>query len=479
MHSCRWFLACLAIAVAGSTPVLAAAPPLALPDDQVATRTRQVVEQILQRPEAVGLSVAVARGERILVELGAGSADLEFDVPANAETIFRIGSVTKQFTAASIMKLVERQKLALDDDVHKYVPTFDTEGRVITIRQLLNHASGVPNYTNQPRVMQDFAPRDLTDEQLLATVKGVKFDFEPGKGWNYSNTGYYLLGMVIQAADGRPYDRFMQEEFFTPLGLTRTRQGSDRQIIKNRAQGYAGTGSARLNDASISMNVPGGAGALSSTAGDLLRWQIALVNGRAVTAASYQQMTGSTVSTGQGNARYGFGLNVSEANGVRRISHSGGIFGFNSVLTYLPDSATHVAVISNSETLPSGVVAEQILAVLAGGAMPAMTRTAPKASAEAALRQLMDGVARGAPAYDRMGARLAMAVRDQLSATQARLQALGAVGKVTFVNVDMAGNDVFNVEFADGSVMTFVIGIDDAGILQTAAFRPAAGAPAR
>ncbi|MEO8315421.1 MAG: serine hydrolase domain-containing protein [Pseudomonadota bacterium] len=456
-----------------------AAQPSPLPDDQVVARTRQVVEQIMQRPEAVGLSVSVARGDRILLEQTFGKADLELDVPANAQTMFRIGSVTKQFTAASIMKLVERGKLTLDDDVRKYVPAFDTGGRTVTIRQLLNHSSGVPTYTT-PRFAEEFAPRDLTSEQLLATIKGVNFNFEPGTGWNYSNTGYYVLGMVILAVDGRPYDRFMQEEFFTPLGLTRTRHGSDREIISNRAQGYAGgsPGIPRMNDAVLSMNNPGAAGSLSSTAGDLVRWQIALVNGRAVSADSYRQMIGSTVATNQGNVRYGFGLNVAEVNGERRIVHSGGIQGFNSLLTYRPDGAWHVAVISSSETLPSTLVSDQILAALTGTAPLQVSRTAPKQGSEAALRRMAAEIARGEPDYTRMGGQLAQATRAQLPALQPQLQSLGAIEEVTFLNVDLAGNDFFTVRFKGGTMIA-VIGMDDSGRVHTAGLLPDVPAPAR
>ncbi|MEO6078970.1 MAG: serine hydrolase domain-containing protein [Steroidobacteraceae bacterium] len=459
----------------GAAQLAIAAQPAPLPDDQVVTRTQQVVEQIMRRPEAVGLSVAVARGDRIIVEQGIGKADLEFDAPANAQTMFRIGSLTKQFTAASIMKLVERGRIKLDDDLHKYVPTFDTGGRMVTIRQLLNHSSGVPNVTSQAGFVTDMAPRDLTNEQVLATVKGVKFDFEPGKGWNYSNTGYYLLGMIIQAVDGRPYDRFMQEELFDPLGLTRTRHGSEREIIKNRAQGYSGgtAVSARRNDAALSMIVPGAAGSLSSTAGDLVRWQIALVNGRAVSTDSWQQMIGSTVATTRGAVRYGFGLQVEEAEGMRRISHSGSIQGFNSVIHYLPEAGWYVAVISSSETLPSTVVAEQILAALSGAAPAPVSRTAPKEGSEAALRRFVAAVAKGEPDYSRMGVRLADTIRAQQSAAQAQLQPLGAIDTVTFVNVGMAGNDVFNVNFTSGATMVISIGLDDEGKVVSAGLRPA------
>lgn len=460
-------------------PAIASQP--AVTDDEVVARTRQVVEQIIQRPEAVGLSVAVARGNRILVEQGMGKADLEFNVPADAQTMFRIGSVTKQFTAASIMKLVERGKLKLDDDVRRHLPKFDTGGRVVTIRQLLNHSAGVPNYTAQPRFMQDMAARDLTDEQLLAAIQGARWDFEPGTGWNYSNTGYYLLGMVIEAVDGRSYEDFMQQELFTPLGLTRTRHGSDREIIPNRAQGYSGgtAGSPRMNDPALSMNVPGAAGSLSSTAGDLVRWQIALVNGRAVTADSWRQMTESSVPTGQGNARYGFGLNIAEVNGTRRIAHSGGIHGFNSVLAWRPDAELTVAVISSSETLPSAAVMEQIFAAIATASPPPASRTAPKEGSEAAMRLLLAGVARGEPDYSRIGDRLAELIRTQLAAGPSPLQGLGPVESVSFDRVDINGNDVFDVRFNSGARMMVTIGLDDAGKVVAAALRPSPAAPAR
>jgi len=465
----------------GAIRVSVAAQPAALPDEQVIARTRQVVERIIQRPEAVGLSVAVARGDRILVEQGVGKAELEFDAPANAQTIFRIGSITKQFTAASIMKLVERGKIKLDDDLHQYLPAFDTGGRVVTLRQLLNHTSGVPDVTSRPGFISDIAPRDITPEQMLATIKGVPFEFEPGKGWSYSNTGYLLLGLIIQAADGRPYDRFMQEELFGPLGLGRTRHSSERELIRNRAQGYSGgtTNAPRMNDAAINMNVPGAAGSLSSTAGDLVRWQIALVGGRAVSADSYRQMIGSTVETSRGNSRYGFGLQVEDVAGVRRISHGGSIQGFNSVLLHQPEAGLHVAVISNSETLPSSVVAEQIVAAISSTAAPAsMSRTTPRDGSEATMRRFIAEAVRGDPDFSRMSERFAETFRKQQGAAQAGLQSLGEIESVKFDSVDVAGNDVFQVRFAAGTRLVF-IGLDDAGKVTSIGLRPAGVASPR
>src|SRR5690554_1605772 len=268
-----------------------------LSDSEVERRVDAVIDEIATHPEFVGLSVAVARGDRLIVDRGYGIADLEWNAPVDASTIFRIGSMTKQFTAAAILKLAEQGKLDLDDPLSRYVPEFDTGGRVVTVRQLLNHTSGIPEYTMQPGFFGRLSLIDVGDAELLQLVSGKQFDFEPGAGWRYSNTNYYLLGMIIAQASGQPYAAFMQDEFFTPLGLAHTRYGSESEIIPHRAQGYAfdrDKGS-HTNDAAISMNGPGAGGALVSSAGDLVRWQIALTSGRAISAASFEQMIASPV----------------------------------------------------------------------------------------------------------------------------------------------------------------------------------------
>jgi CubicO group peptidase (beta-lactamase class C family) len=207
--------------------------------------------------------------------------------------------VTKQFTAAAIMKLVEQGKIGLDDPLAKYVPDFDTGGRTVTIRQLLNHASGIPNYTNLEFIKIAGKP-DLTREDVLRLVSGKPFDFQPGTGWQYSNTNYFLLGLIVEKLSGQSYADFLQRTFFGPLGLKRTRYDSGTPV-PDSAQGYSfnpADGTLRKADP-VNMVGPFAAGALASTAGDLLRWQIALTKGRAVSPASFQQMTSSTVKTGQ------------------------------------------------------------------------------------------------------------------------------------------------------------------------------------
>jgi D-alanyl-D-alanine carboxypeptidase len=467
----RVFVTIAAVAAAAASPAQAQVAELS--QAEIAERVRAAVEQVIARPDAVGLSVAVARGDEIIVDAGFGKADLEWNMPADENAVFRIGSVTKQFTAAAIMKLAEQGKLSLDDSLSGYVREFDTGGRRVTIRQLLNHTSGVPSYTSQPEFMSKFAPRELSDEELLTIVAGVDFDFEPGEKWNYSNTGYYLLGMVAAKASGKPFGAFLRDEFFEPLGLSRTYYGADRAIVPHRAQGYEYHAGSRefANDEPISMNVPGAAGAMWSTAGDLIRWQIALTEGRAVSPASYDEMIGSTAPTGQGDTRYGFGLMVSGEGEGLRITHGGGIPGFNSTLSYLPAQGLRTAVISNSDGIPATVVEEQIIAALTSQEPIAASRSTPQPGAEDAVRKLITDVANGEPDYSTMSDQLAGATRAQLPMLQQTFAGLGAIRSVTFSGVDLRGADTYRVEMENGA-LDFSIILDADGKVAMANLRP-------
>lgn len=462
--------------VAVFSAMVVSAQPIDLPDDAIDARTDAVVDWAMAQPGAVGLSVAVAVGDRLVFEEGVGIADLEFSVPADRETTFRIGSVTKQFTAAAIMKLKEAGRLALDDDIHDYLPEFETGGRDITIRQLLNHSSGVPSYTSQPEFFPRASALDLSHEELLAHIDGVPFDFEPGDGWNYSNTGYYLLGMIIEVASGQAYAAYLEQTFLEPLGLTRTRYGSERDVIPNRAQGYDFDAADRrfLNDSLISMNTPGAAGALIASAGDLVRWQLALTGGRAVSPESYETMITSTVPTGQGMQEYGFGLMINDAGRRKTITHTGGIPGFNSVLTSFPDAGLHVAVISNSDGLPSALVAQNIVLALISAEPPPLPEIRTEASplSEAAVRRLIEEIARGEPDYERMSPALAEATRAQLPAMQQWLRAMGPIESIQFLAVGPGGGDSYRVQLADGAVIMQVI-VDAEGMVLSAGMRPA------
>ena len=443
-----------------------------LGDIDVERRVGAVIDEITTHPEFVGLSVAVARGDRMIVDRGYGIADLEWKAPVDTSTTFRIGSLTKQFTAAAILKLAEQGKLGLDDPLSRYVPDFDTGGRVVTIRQLLNHTSGIPEYTTQPGFFAKMAPLNLSDAELLQFVSGKPLDFEPGTGWRYSNTNYYLLGMIVAKASGRPYAAFMQDEFFTPLGLAHTRYGSETAIIPNRAQGYAfdpGTGS-HSNDAAISMTVPGGGGALVSSAGDLVRWQIALTGGRAIRPASFEQMIGSPVKIGQGDAADGFGVVIDRLDGQRLIRATGGINGFNSVLSWLPDSGLRVAVVSNSEAMPSAIVERRIIAALTSDEPPA-PRTVPQPGSEAALRKFIADIVAGTPDYSTMSQLGADATRAMLPQLQQIYKDLGPLRSLDFAGVTLQDFDSYRAEFAKGAAV-YTILLSPDGTIAMMNYRP-------
>ncbi|MBK8095896.1 MAG: beta-lactamase family protein [Planctomycetes bacterium] len=336
------------------------ATPLVAQTPELASQVEAIAARHLQKPGAVGLSIGIARKGEVLLSQGYGLADAEFEVPANAETMFRIGSVTKQITAALILRQVEAGKLKLDDTLSTLLPEFTTGDRTITLTQLLDHTSGIKSYTDIGKAWEEKQPLELTDEQLLDLVRDLPADFAPGQGWHYNNTGYYLLGMIVAKTASKPYAEAVAE-LAAELGLQRTRYDSNGELIKNRAQGYAFTKAGLRNDDPLGMSQPGAAGALLSTGGDLVRWSMALSGGKVVRPETFARMTTSTKLPSGRDTHYGFGLIMDRFGDHPRVQHGGGIHGFNSFLVWLPDADLHVAVISNGERLSSLRVAEEIL----------------------------------------------------------------------------------------------------------------------
>lgn len=325
-----------------------------------AAKVDALVGKRLAEPGAVGFSIAVAQQGRVLLAKGYGKAELEFGVPANAATMFRIGSITKQFTAALILRAVEAKQLSLEDTLDRFVPDFPLQGRKVTIHQLLNHSSGIPSYTDVGKEWEKVQPLELTHQELLALVAGKPFDFEPGTSWHYNNTGYYLLGMVLEKLHGKPYAQVVRDELCTPLGLQRTRYDSNKDLIENRAQGYGMDRDKPCNDDPLGLSQPGAAGALLSTGDDLVRWSMALAGGKVVGAASYAMMTKPLLVDGR-DTHYGYGLMFGEVAGLPCVMHGGGIHGFNSFLLNTRQHDLHVAVISNGEHANSQKLAGAIV----------------------------------------------------------------------------------------------------------------------
>ncbi|HEY6374871.1 MAG TPA: serine hydrolase [Edaphobacter sp.] len=302
-------------------------------------RMQQIIQASVDSKTFMG-TVLVAKDGKTLINAGYGSADLEWNIPNTPSAKFRLGSLTKQFTAASILLLEERGKLKVEDPVSKYMPDAPAAWEKITIYHVLTHTSGIPSFTGFP----DYATtewKDTTPTELVARFRDKPLDFEPGTKFNYSNSGYVLLGYLIEKISGQTYADFLQQNIFTPLNMTDTGIDNNAAIIPQRAQGYTPSKQGIHHAGYISMTIPLSAGAIYSTTGDLLKWEQALFGGKLLTPASLTKMTMPFKSD------YAFGLSVRTVDGHKLITHNGGIEGFNTALNYYPDDKLTVIVLCN------------------------------------------------------------------------------------------------------------------------------------
>ena len=294
-----------------------------------------------------GAAVLVARGDRVLFRGARGLSNTTTGAALTPGGVFRIGSVTKQFAAAGLMKLVEAGKVGLDDPLTKYVPGYPN-GDAITVRHILNHTSGIANYTAIPGYMENHIRADLTTAEMIAVFKDLPPDFPPGAAWNYSNSGYVLVGAVIEAASGESWHAWLYRALFKPLGLRPTGYGGDPRRSSMQIDGYTMDAGKAGPAMVLSMTQPHAAGALVSTVDDLLRWNRALHEGRVLGPAAYREMT---TPTGKAAERgYGFGLLAGKVRTANSLSHNGGIFGFSSSLSYLPGSDITVVILENNDS---------------------------------------------------------------------------------------------------------------------------------
>ena len=300
-----------------------------------------------------GVAVLVAQDGKILFEKGYGLADLEHHVPVTPQTTFRIASVTKQFTASAILKLQEEGKLSVDDKLSKYIPDFP-RGDEVTLRHLLTHTSGIYNY-NRKGYAEIGATNPITTEAIIGTIKKAPYDFDPGTQWRYDNSGYLLLGCIVEKVSGQTFGDFLGENFFQPLGMTNSGVYRAHLGLPHEALGYSlGTNgfepAFKWDPSWTAAN-----GALYSTVEDLYRWNEGVFNGRVLEAASLKAaFTPVKENESQVNSDcgYGFGWFIERYRGLRQMSHSGGFPGFSSYLLRLPDENFTVAVLANA--LPGG-----------------------------------------------------------------------------------------------------------------------------
>lgn len=335
----------------GLMAVLALVTPASAqaPDSLVLRRVDSLAAAAIAQGPLAGLSIAVARGDRIVMARGYGHADLEHRTPATPATVYQIGSITKQFTALAVMQLVEQGKVRLDADHATYLPDSPVKDRRLTVAQLLDHTSGLKNYTAMgPAYMQDTFRLALPADRMARLIAAQPPDFAPGTDWDYSNSGYFLAGLLVEKVSGMSYADYVRTHIAGRAGLSSTEYCDLAAIRPGRARGYQAAQRGGLEHAPpIDMSVPYAAGALCSTALDLVKYQRALVGGRLVRPGSYQRMTEPAVLRDGWRTIYGLGLVNDVFAGQRMVGHGGQINGFWSVLFYYPAHDVTVVLLSN------------------------------------------------------------------------------------------------------------------------------------
>jgi CubicO group peptidase (beta-lactamase class C family) len=298
-------------------------------------------------------TILVAEKDKVLLSQGYGYADLEWKIANSLATKFRIGSITKQFTAASVLLLREKGKLKLEEPVRTYLPDAPRAWDKVTVYNLLTHTSGIPNFTGLPG-WDTYKLQDHTPQDSIALFRDKPLDFEPGAKFYYSNSNYILLGQIIEKVSGKSYADFLQENIFTPLAMTETGVDHASAILPQRAQGYESRPDGLQHTSYVSTTIPYAAGFLYSTVGDLLKWERGLFGGSVLSAASLKTMT--TPNMGG----YGMGLFIKDSAHHGVITHNGSIEGFDTSLNFYPDKQLTVIVLGNVKTDAPDKIAEQL-----------------------------------------------------------------------------------------------------------------------
>ena len=397
-------------------------------------------------------SILVAQNGQPIVNKGVGMANVELNVPNAPQTVFRLGSVTKQFTAMAIMMLQERGTLRVSDAACQYLPNCPAAWKPLSIRHLLTHTAGIPNYTNFPEFGRT-AVLPTTAAAMLDTIDDKPLEFTPGDKFAYSNSGYYLLGMIIERASGKSYADFLQEAIFAPLGMKQTGYDSTSRIIANRASGYTRQAGETRNAAYMDMSIPYAAGALYSTTEDLLRWDQALYANTLVSQKSLDEI----FTPDKGG--YGYGWSIGQRFNRRAIAHGGGIYGFATHIGRFPADRVTVIVLSNVETAPAARIANDLSAIVFAAAYEVPSERKSITLDPSALAQYVGRYTIASPPLD------VVVTRDNgalLAEVAGRLKlALFAESETTFFSRDVSAQVTF-VKDGSGQVTGLTLRMDGA-----------------
>lgn len=314
-----------------------------------------------------GGTVLVSKSGRKLYNKAFGKANLELNVPMTTDKVFRLGSLTKQFTAVCILKLAEQGKLALRDNLSKFIPDYPLNGRTITIANLLNHSSGIKNYTGLSKFNEALKRQDLSPKELISLFKDLPLDFEPGSDYRYSNSGYVLLGYIIELVSGKSYGDYVRENIFTPLEMYNSYYDQAALVIPGRTSGYRKKNNGYENSDFLSMTLPYAAGSLMSTSGDLLKWYNGLTTGKLISQANLKLAFTSCLLASGKETGYGFGWEIGNVQGSKAIKHNGVVNGYFTDIVYLPQENILVTILSNYENIGNLDIPTARLAAMALG----------------------------------------------------------------------------------------------------------------
>lgn len=320
------------------------------------------------KPGEPGATVLIAKNGAVIYRKAFGMANLELNVSMKPEMVFEIGSMTKQFTAVSILMLMEQGKLSLTDEITKFIPDYPTQGHKITIHHLLTHTSGIKSYTD----MKEWFPvwrKDMSPAEMIDLFKNQPMDFAPGEKYQYNNSAYFLLGYIIEKASGKTYPKFLEENIFKPLQMNNTYYGSHQKIIANRAAGYQNQ-EGFINAEYLSLTQPYSAGSIMSNVDDLLKWEIAVRDNKLVKKASIQLAFTGYKTNDDKPFHYGYGWMLNEINGSPTIEHGGGIFGYTTNGIWLPNEDVYVVMLTNRDDMSPADISTKLAAIAIGKPFP-------------------------------------------------------------------------------------------------------------
>jgi CubicO group peptidase (beta-lactamase class C family) len=308
------------------------------------------IDSLLQekyQPNAPGATFLISKNGIIVYKKAFGLSNLELNLPMHTENVFEISSMTKQFTAVSILMLMEKGKLNLDDEITKFIPDYPTNGHKITVHHLLTHTSGIKDFT-RVKGLNAISTQDLVPLELIDFFKNEPIDFAPGEKSKYNNSGYVILGYIIEKVTGQPYGDFVKEQIFKKLGMTSSQYGSHRKVVKNRASGYHNK-NGYVNRRQVSYSFAYSTGALMSTVNDMFTWQEAIKNNLLISKETTERaFTNYTLNNGE-HINYGYGWHIKEINGFPTREHGGHFFGFKSMGVYLPNEDIYVIGLNNCD----------------------------------------------------------------------------------------------------------------------------------